>query len=72
MKTSILLVDTKPNFCKGIQRIVHRQRHKGNVNSAQRIDAALDLIARAASDTIHGHNTVTMPNEKREEMTRGQ
>ena len=71
-KKCILLVDDEPNFRKGIKRTLHRQRQEWYMNSAQRVDAALDLIAKAAFDTIHERYAETMTNEKREGMSSGQ
>ncbi|GEM_PF-7015392 len=64
MKKRILLVDTEPNLLKGMERIVHQQSRGGNIHSAQSIDAALDVSARAASDTIHELNRDHTQREK--------
>ncbi len=47
-----------------MERIVHQQSRGGNIHSAQSIDAALDVSARAASDTIHELNRDHTQREK--------
>ena len=61
MKKHILFVDDEPNFLKGIERMLHQQRQEWKVYSAQSVDAALELIAKAAFDAVV--SDVSMPGK---------
>lgn len=61
MKKRILFVDDEPNFFKGIERMLHQQRQELEAHTAQSVDAALDLIAKAAFDAIV--SDVSMPGK---------
>ena len=68
MKKHILFVDDEPNVLKGIERMLHSQREEWMLKSAQSVDAALDLIARAAFDAIV--SDISMPGKDGFELLR--
>ncbi|MFC1783118.1 HD domain-containing phosphohydrolase [Planctomycetota bacterium] len=68
MKKNILFVDDEPNVLKGIERMLHAQREEWVLNTAQSVDAALDLIVKAAFDVIV--SDVSMPGKDGFELLR--
>jgi len=68
MKKHILFVDDEPNVLKGIERMLHSQRDEWVLNSAQSVDAALDLTAKAAFDAVV--SDISMPGKDGFELLR--
>lgn len=68
MKKHILFIDDEPNFLNGIGRMLHQHRQEWEMHSAQSVDAALELIAKASFDAIV--SDVSMPGKDGFELLR--